>query len=45
MKIIAWGDLFIHFIFLGGHVLNDWMQKTVSHLVMDGLTFTIKVQM
>ena len=26
-------------------MLNDWRQNTVSHLVMDGLTFTIKVQM
>ncbi|KAL9976430.1 hypothetical protein ACROYT_G013730 [Oculina patagonica] len=28
---------------LGGHIINDWRQNTVSHLVMDGLTFTIKV--
>ncbi|KAJ7381508.1 hypothetical protein OS493_001656 [Desmophyllum pertusum] len=28
---------------LGGHIINDWRQNTVTHLVMDGLTFTIKV--
>ncbi|XP_022800077.1 nibrin-like isoform X2 [Stylophora pistillata] len=28
---------------LGGHIVNDWRQGIVSHLVMDGLTFTIKV--
>lgn len=28
---------------LGGHMINDWRANTVTHLVMDGLTFTIKV--
>lgn len=32
-----------HVLQLGGHMINDWRANTVTHLVMDGLTFTIKV--
>ncbi|XP_068700870.1 nibrin-like isoform X2 [Montipora foliosa] len=28
---------------LGGHITGDWQPNITSHLVMDGLTFTIKV--
>ena len=31
------------FFLLGGHIVDEWKPGCVTHLVMDGLTFTIKV--